>query len=131
MYPRPDKRPVYLNLFQFRFPLNAIVSISHRISGVLLVLGFAVLLLWLNLLVFSSEPYAQKMAMWSHPLAKVFLSVFLMSLWFHWLSGARHLLMEHDVWGWLSDLRKSTASAQVMLWVFALGCAVIVWQVWA
>ena len=32
------KRPVYLNLFEIRLPIGGVVSIAHRITGVLLVL---------------------------------------------------------------------------------------------
>ena len=41
-----DKRPVNLDLGAMKWPLPAITSITHRISGVILVAGTAVLL-WL------------------------------------------------------------------------------------
>lgn len=37
------RRPVYLNLFEIRLPPNALVSILHRITGVLMILGLGLL----------------------------------------------------------------------------------------
>lgn len=130
MQPQHHKPPVFLNLFKFHFPLNAVLSILHRISGVFLVFGFILLLVWLNKVAFHPEYFAENMAFWSHPLSKLGWMLFAFSLWFHWLSGARHLLMEHDFQGWLSNIHKARRSAMVLIWMFVLGCVIIAYLVW-
>ena len=49
-----NKRPVNLNLMSFKFPLTALVSIAHRISGVLMFLLIPVALFQLHAVLNSS-----------------------------------------------------------------------------
>ena len=48
------ERPVYLSLTQFAWPFTAIASITHRVTGVLLVLGVG-FLLWLAAMALESS----------------------------------------------------------------------------
>ena len=50
-------RPVNLNLLAFSFPLAAIVSITHRITGVVLFVGLAFALYALDLALASPEEF--------------------------------------------------------------------------
>ena len=45
-----DQRPVFLNLLQIRLPLGGVLSILHRVSGVLLVLAIPIFVYFLQLL---------------------------------------------------------------------------------
>lgn len=130
MYQHPGKRPVYINLAAFKFPLPAYVSILHRITGVLLSLGLLLGLVWLNWAVFHPESFQASLALLAHPLSKLIISGFLLSLWFHWLSGLRHLLIEHNVWNTLADLSRSRLTAKIMLLIFAVGAVWILLEVW-
>ena len=68
---RPS-RPVYLNLLAIRQPLPAIVSILHRISGVLLFVAGIPLALWgLDASLRSPDAYAAFTGAMSHPLGKL------------------------------------------------------------
>lgn len=130
MYQHPGKRPVYINLAAFRFPLNAYVSILHRITGVLLSLGIMAGLIWLNWAILRPESFTESLALLQHPISKILISGFLVSLWFHWLSGLRHLLIEHNVWDTLKILDRSRLTAKIMLIIFALGALWILLEVW-
>ena len=44
-----DNRPVNLDISTIKFPLAAITSIVHRITGVILLIGFGLLLYLLQL----------------------------------------------------------------------------------
>jgi succinate dehydrogenase / fumarate reductase cytochrome b subunit len=92
--PRQDTRPVNLSLLHFRFPPNAILSISHRITGVLLVITLLSWLAWLNLSLFEADSLNRYQAWLSSWSGKLFLSVFWLALALHWLAGVRHLLIE-------------------------------------
>lgn len=94
MMQRQDSRPVNLSLWHFRFPPNAIASISHRISGVLLLMTLVIWLVWLNVGVLFPQSFAHNQAWLNSLSGKLFLSVFWLSLAFHWLAGLRHLLIE-------------------------------------
>lgn len=89
------RRPKYLNLLKIRQPLPAIVSILHRISGVLLFLpGIPLFLYGLQMLLQSPETFASLQSNLAHPLCKLFL---LLATWFfihHLLAGIRHLMLD-------------------------------------
>lgn len=89
-----NKRPVNLNLTTIKFPIPAIASISHRISGVLLFL-FIPLLIWMLGVSLESEAGFQQMKdCFTSFFGKIILWVMLSSLIFHVLAGFRHLLMD-------------------------------------
>lgn len=88
------QRPVNLNLLTIRFPVTAISSILHRISGVIL-LFFIFFLLWaLNASLLSAADFAAVKTCLSHPLCKFLCWIFLASLFFHFLAGIRHMIMD-------------------------------------
>lgn len=93
MYRHPDQRPVYLNLLQFRFPLNAWLSIGHRLSGVALVLCLLCYLALLHLVLLHDS--VTPATVHNHPIINTLHTVFWISLSYHWLSGTRHLCAEH------------------------------------
>lgn len=130
MYHHPGKRPVYINLAAFRFPLNAYISILHRITGVFLVIGIVLGLIWLNVAILNPAEFTDNLAVFEHPFIKFIVSGVLLSLLFHWLSGVRHLLVEHDCMQILSVPSRGKVSAQMMLVLFALGSILVLWGVW-
>lgn len=85
-------RPKHLNLLQIRQPLPAVISILHRVSGLLLFFpGIPLLLSGLELVLNSSEGYAQFQSLLANPLFKAGL---ILALWFflhHLLAGIRFL----------------------------------------
>lgn len=92
-----DNRPVNLDLTKFHFPLPAITSILHRITGVVLFAGTAVLL-WLLAESLSSETGFERVQQWlSAPLFKVVLWGILSGLLYHLIAGIRHLLMDAGI----------------------------------
>ncbi|PLA74539.1 succinate dehydrogenase, cytochrome b556 subunit [Hydrogenovibrio sp. SC-1] len=130
MYHHPGNKPVYLNLRAFRFPLNAILSILHRISGVFVLMSLILGLVWLNLLLLQPESYQQTRAWLSHPLGKIVATAGLLGLSFHWLTGLRHLLMEHDVAQLMTRLDRSRLSGQGVLVIFVIWSVWVIWRLW-
>lgn len=90
-------RPVYLNLFQFSFPLPAIASITHRITGALLFAGMALFLYLLDAAASSDAGFADVLALLAQPVFKLVLWVVLACLIFHVVAGVRHLLMDFHI----------------------------------
>lgn len=92
MYQSPDIRPKNLKLLAFKFPLNAIFSILHRISGVALIfslIGYLAIahLLWLH-------PDVSLNMINNHWILLCLHSFFWSAVIFHWLTGIRHLIAE-------------------------------------
>ncbi|MFE8069655.1 succinate dehydrogenase, cytochrome b556 subunit [Marinobacteraceae bacterium S3BR75-40.1] len=91
------KRPVNLDLGKFHFPLPAITSILHRISGVLLFVAVGFLLYGLQLSLSGEEGFNEMMALMDSFLAKLIVWGILSALAYHFVAGIRHLLMDIDI----------------------------------
>ncbi|MBM93803.1 MAG: succinate dehydrogenase, cytochrome b556 subunit [Legionellales bacterium] len=114
-----DKRPVFLNLFKIRFPVTALVSIAHRVSGIVMVLALPGWL-WVLQSILGPEAGYQSMLSTLHQYA-VLVWVSLMALVMHLLAGLRHLVMDM---GWGESLCAARASAW-LIGGLAASCAVM------
>lgn len=91
------QRPVNLKLTSIHFPITAIVSIFHRLSGVFLFLCIP-LLLWFFQGSLHSEMYFNmiqchlSLLFW-----KVIVWLFFSALIYHVIAGVRHLLMDMHI----------------------------------
>lgn len=91
------KRPVHLNLFVIRLPVTGVVSILHRLTGVLLVLAFPVFLLLLQQSLRDPAGFAEARELFRSPMGRI---LSLLALWLtaqHFFSGIRHLLLDLDI----------------------------------
>lgn len=130
MIPRTDKRPVNLSLWHIHFPLNALVSISHRISGVVLILSLLVWLVMLNQMLFLADDFHQHQAWLSSLTGQVFLSLFWLALWFHWLAGVRHLLIEFCLNSRIKSALRTQHAAFGSFILWGLGALLILARIW-
>lgn len=89
-----DKRPKHLALHQIRLPLPGLVSILHRVSGVLLFLSLPVLLLMLQYSLTSIETYTRLLELLAHPLSKLVLGGLLWAFLHHFCAGIRYLAID-------------------------------------
>ena len=89
-----DTRPKNLDFSTFSLPLPAITSILHRISGVFIFAGLA-LLLWLFGESLSSEQGFNNVAKWMDNLiVKLVLWAVISGLLYHLIAGIKHLIMD-------------------------------------
>jgi succinate dehydrogenase / fumarate reductase cytochrome b subunit len=86
--------PVYLNLFRIRFPVGAVTSIGHRISGVLLFLSLPLLVWLLDLSLRDADGYRQAVALLHTTSLKLLSVPIAWSLLHHLCSGIRFLLID-------------------------------------
>jgi succinate dehydrogenase / fumarate reductase cytochrome b subunit len=82
-----DTRPVNINLIAFRWPLTALLSITHRVTGVIIFAGVALLLYLLGLSLESEAGFAEAQRLITLPLGKFIVWV---------VAGTKHLIMD---WG--------------------------------
>jgi succinate dehydrogenase / fumarate reductase, cytochrome b subunit len=124
---RQQNRPKNLNLFTIRLPINAVVSILHRASGMALfvILPFA---LWVFQISLKSETsYLMLSALLQHWFAKLMLIGLAWAFFHHFYAGLRHL--GQDV-HWMTSLQKARFSGRVVLWLVAISVAIFAWFVW-
>ncbi len=90
-----NKRPKHLNLLKIKLPLPAVVSIFHRVSGVLLFFpGIPLILYGFQMMLDSQQSYQQLLVYLSNPIIK---TVCFLGLWFflhHLCAGIRYLALD-------------------------------------
>lgn len=91
------QRPVHLNLFTIKFPIPAIVSILHRLSGLLLFFLIPFLLWMLQQSLASHDTFLALKNSFSYLLVKGVIGLLLMGLIYHFFAGIRHLLMDMGI----------------------------------
>jgi succinate dehydrogenase / fumarate reductase cytochrome b subunit len=89
-----SKRPINLDLMTIKFPLAAIVSILHRLSGVLLGFLIPVFLGLLQYSLSSAEHFETLRQYWAFLPLKLVVLALLAALVYHLIAGLRHLLMD-------------------------------------
>ncbi|MYC26345.1 MAG: succinate dehydrogenase, cytochrome b556 subunit [Gammaproteobacteria bacterium] len=120
-------RPVFLNLFAIRFPIVAVVSILHRVSGVVL-FGASIYLLWILWLSLESEAsFSNLKATLDNPLHSIVLWFTLSFLGYHIIAGLRHLLMDLHIGDSLKIGRASALIVLVCSVVLSLAIGVWFW----
>lgn len=88
-------KPVrHLNLLQIRLPLPGIISILHRVSGVLLTLALPIVLYGLQLSLASQESYNTLLECLAHPFIKLIIIGFSWAFFHHLCAGIRFLLLD-------------------------------------
>lgn len=100
-------RPVFFDPRHIAMPVDAIVSVGHRISGVVLAVSvpFAVYLLALSLR--DERSYATALNLFRHAAFKVALVGVVWAFAHHVLTGVRHLLSDFDIGSPLRSARRS------------------------
>ena len=89
-----NKRPVYLNLFQIRLPVAGVVSILHRITGVVMVIALPLSLYTLQQSLAGPDEYAVVTGYLARPWVRLFLMVLAVAFTLHFWAGVRHLLLD-------------------------------------
>jgi succinate dehydrogenase / fumarate reductase cytochrome b subunit len=114
--------PVYLNLLRIRFPVGAVTSIVHRISGLLLFLSlpFAVYLLDLSLR--GPDGYEEALSWLQNCWVEAGLVLIVWSLLHHLLSGIRFLLIDVEKGVSLQQARSSAWLVNIAAPVITLAC---------
>lgn len=108
------QRPKHLALHQIKLPLPGIVSILHRVSGLLLFFALPLLLLMLQYSLSSIETYTQLVGVLAHPLVKIMLVGLLWAFLHHFCAGLRYLAIDLHL---VRDLARARSSSRAVLLV--------------
>lgn len=104
------KRPKHLALWQIQFPLPAIVSIVHRISGAGLFLLLPFLLCLFDMSLSGQVSFDKFRDVIANPLAKLVLLGLLWAYLHHFCAGIRYLFLDIDKGLDLPCARKSAVA---------------------
>ncbi|OQW70757.1 MAG: succinate dehydrogenase, cytochrome b556 subunit [Proteobacteria bacterium ST_bin12] len=122
-----NNRPKNLNLFTIRLPINAVVSILHRASGVGLFLALPLILLAFKASVDSPFSYyllTLRLDIWYTKLALIGLS---WAFFHHFYAGIRHLLQDIH---WMTSLKNARLSSRMVLCLVGLSVLVFAIAIW-
>lgn len=120
-----QKRPVNLDLTKYRFPRMAIVSILHRITGVLIFLFLPVMLYILNQSLYSQSSFDDLHRLMQAPVVKLILWLTISASLFHLFAGIRHLLMDM---GFFEELNSGRNTATLVMILSAISAVLVgVW----
>jgi succinate dehydrogenase / fumarate reductase cytochrome b subunit len=107
----------------YRWQYTNTLSILHRITGVLLSLGFLLLVYWLAAAAGGAGPYASALDVLASPFAQLALFGAAFSFCYHLLNGVRHLFFDLGHGFELQTARRSG-------WAVAIGAVVLGLVVW-
>ncbi len=88
-------RPLSPHLQVYRPQLTSILSITHRITGMVLAFGMLILTCWLATAALGAHSYDQfRDLLFGHIIGQVFLIIWTWSLSYHFCNGIRHLIWD-------------------------------------
>jgi len=123
-------RPLSPHLQIYRPQITTVLSISHRITGIVLSVGAIVLVWWLLAAAGGPESYARAARFLGSFFGLLFLFAWTYALWFHFCAGIRHLawdlgygleLPQVYLGGWI--VVGASVGLTILTWIVAL----IVW----
>ncbi|MDH3713318.1 MAG: succinate dehydrogenase, cytochrome b556 subunit [Gammaproteobacteria bacterium] len=89
-----DERPLSPHLQVYRLPLTAVVSIIHRLTGLVIVLGAVLLIVVLFSVAAGPQSYATAQAALDSWIGRLLLIGLTLALYFHLCNGVRHLFWD-------------------------------------
>ena len=119
--------PRYLNLFKIALPLPGISSILHRLSAVAI---FVLSLPMMLLLVFSLSSEANYeiiVFLFENILFKSLFTLFITAIFYHFISGLRHLVMDFGYWETLKAGRMSALATFILTGLFFFSFLYLSW----
>ena len=119
--------PRYLNLFKIALPLPGISSILHRISAVAI---FVLSLPMMGILVFSLSSKANYeiiILLFENILFKILFFLFITAIFYHFVSGLRHSVMDFGYWETLRAGRMSALATFILTGLFIFSFLYLAW----
>ena len=116
-------RPLSPHLQVYRPQITSVLSILHRITGVVLAVGIIPLVYWFAALAGGPAAYQEAYGVLSSGFVQLLLLGWVLAFSYHLLNGVRHLLWDE---GWGFELRQVYASG----WAVLAGAVLITLLVW-
>ena len=115
--------PLSPHLQIYRWHVSSLVSITHRISGIINLLALILIFFWLLVLNFNESNYELFLLVINSFFGKFILIGFTWSMIFHLLSGIRHLVWDL---GYGFEIQTANISGIIVI-IFSLVLTIIFW----
>ncbi len=122
-----SKRPVNLDLSKFHFPLPAITSILHRVSGIIIFVGVAFMLYGLDVSLSGEAGFERVSEILNGFLAKLIVWGIISALLYHLVAGIKHLIMDMGIGETLEGGRLAAKLTLVISGVLIVLAGVLIW----
>ena len=123
-----SKNPLSPHLQIYRWHISSLISITHRISGIINLLALILIFFWLVVLSLGENNYELFLSIINSFFGKSILIGFTWSMSFHLLSGIRHLVWDL---GYGFEIKTANISGiiviisslflTILFWLFARG----------
>ena len=117
------KNPLSPHLQIYRWHISSLISITHRISGVINLLALILIFYWLVVLSFGESNYESFLLIVNSFFGKFILIGFAWSMSFHIFSGIRHLFWDM---GYGYEIKTANISGIIVI-IFSLALTIIFW----
>jgi len=119
--------PRYLNLFKIALPLPGVSSILHRLSAIAIFV-LSLPMMWLLVFSLSSEAnYEIIILLFKNFLFKSLFTLFITAIFYHFISGLRHLVMDFGYWETLKAGRMSALATFISTGLFFFSFLFLAW----
>tara|TARA_X000000368_G_C22531255_1_gene493619 strand:- start:158 stop:544 length:387 start_codon:yes stop_codon:yes gene_type:complete len=118
-----SKNPLSPHLQIYRWHISSLLSITHRIVGVINLLALILIFFWLTALSFGENSYELFLLIINSFFGKFILIGFTWSMNFHLLSGIRHLVWDL---GYGFEIKTANISGIIVI-ITSLVVTVIFW----
>ena len=120
---KENQNPLSPHLQIYRWHISSLISITHRISGVINLLALILIFYWLVVLSFGESNYESFLLIVNSFFGKFILVGFTWSMIFHLLSGIRHLAWDL---GYGYEIKTANISGIIVI-IFSLALTIIFW----
>ena len=118
-----SNNPLSPHLQIYRWHISSLLSITHRISGIINLLALILIFFWLLVLSFGESNYELFLLIINSFFGKFILIGFTWSMSFHLLSGIRHLVWD---FGYGFEIKTANITGMVVI-IFSLILTIIFW----
>ena len=118
-----SKNPLSPHLQIYRWHISSLLSITHRISGVINLLALILIFFWLIFLSLGENNYQSFLLIIYSFIGKFILIGFTWSMSFHLLSGIRHLVWDL---GYGFEIRTANITGVIVI-ISSLALTIIFW----
>ena len=107
-----NKRPLSPHVQIYKWHISSLVSISHRITGIINIIAITLICLWASLLFLAEENYEIVELLMSSLIGKFIILGIIWSFSFQILSEIRHLIMD---FGYGFELKTSRITGLIVI----------------
>ena len=120
---KASERPLSPHLQIYKPQISSVLSISHRISGIVLSLGLIAITAWLFIAAYYPASYVDFVELSSHLLGRIAMIGFTLAFTYHLLSGIRHMFWDM---GYGFELKNMAISGWAVV-ISSLGVTAFIW----